>query len=425
MDAPSWQSPRSIPAGPPRRQRPEPAVTATPASLDGRPVPPAPANPPSPAGSPPPAAAPLIQTRPGWGWRALVAFVAGGLVTGAGFAVGQRATSDPAEVSAHSTTPVSTRPTTVPPAAATPPGSLAEQEPAQYVAQTLGPSVVKIRTDIGLGSGVIYREGLVLTNHHVITGASEISIQLSDGRHYGAEVAGSDPNADIAVITVLAPDGVDGTEGQVADLDLPVAPLALEEKAQVGQLAIAIGAPFSLQQTVTEGIVSAVDRPVPSGSYYTAMIQTDAPINPGNSGGALADRYGRVIGINTAIHTGANSNVNAGVGFAIPIDTAVSVADRLLAGEPIEPGFLGVSGQESTDGSAGVELTDITPESAAEVAGLRVGDRILSIDGAPVAQFDELAGLVVARQPGDQVVLEVVRDGEALSVQAVLGERPD
>jgi putative serine protease PepD len=356
-----------------------------------------------------------VTTAPKWGWRALVAFVAGGALAASGFAIGTfDRSSTPILESSPATTVVTTTNTPAPSTA--PPSTLplpedGEVEAAQLVSEMLGPSVVQITTTTGIGSGVIYGDGLILTNNHVIAGASDIIIQLNDGRHFSATVVGSDPNVDIAVISV--------GEG----LGLPVAALATGEKPSVGQTAIAIGSPFSLQQTVTEGIVSAVDRPVPNGEYYTAMIQTDAPINPGNSGGALADRFGRVIGINTAIQTGGVSNSNAGVGFAVPIDTAISVAERILAGEPIEPGFLGVRGAPSSDGSAGVEVTDVTAGSAAEVAGIRVGDRILSIDGAPVSQFEELAGLVVARQPGDKVVLDVVRNGQTMSVEAVLGQR--
>ena len=151
------------------------------------------------------------------------------------------------------------------------------------------------------------------------------------------------------------------------------------------------------------------------------MIQTDAPINPGNSGGALADRQGRVIGINTSIQTDGTSQANVGVGFAIPIDTALRIADLLVAGEPIQRGFLGVRGGEPEGGEAGVELTEVTPGSAAEGAGLQIGDRVLSLNDAPVTGFIELAGLVVANQAGDIVRLEIVRDGEQLTIEVELG----
>lgn len=398
------------PVEPPRRPRPDPSGLAplsgsslvSPLGLTAEPADPNP-NPPE-----------LLAGSPGWGWRAFVAFIAGGLLTGGGFAVGQLSLNDETTTQAEivpATAPVSQ--TTVPPGAVPAPTLPIEDgpiEPAQAVAQLLGPSVVQIETGAGLGSGVVYRDGLILTNNHVIEGSTTVTVRFNDGGFATGTVLGSAPNVDIAVVQV--PDGI----------DLPIARLA-SDKAEVGQTAIAIGSPFSLQQTVTEGIVSAVDRPLQTtGEFFTAMIQTDAPINPGNSGGALADRTGKVIGINTAIQTGG-ANANAGVGFAIPIDTAVSVADRIVAGEPIESGQLGVQGGQTVDGSAGVELKSVGEGSAAEDAGLLVGDRILSIDGAPVSNIQELAGLVVAYLPGDVIELEVIRDGTPLTIEATLGQR--
>ncbi|MEL7157815.1 MAG: trypsin-like peptidase domain-containing protein [Actinomycetota bacterium] len=398
------------PIAPPQRPRPD-AMGPGPAPAS---APTAPPVRPEPVASNAEGDQPLIAATPGWGWRTFLAFLAGGALTAGGFAVGSR--SDDVAATAETTptsisAPLNTADRT---AASQPPITLARDgtvEPAQLVAELLGPSVVQIETGTGIGSGVIYGDGLVMTNHHVVGNVSDLTVVLKNGRKLQGEVVGSEPNVDVAVID-LGP-----------GLGLPQAELATGEKAQVGQTAIAIGSPFQLQQSVTEGIVSAVDRPVPSGQFYTAMIQTDAPINPGNSGGALADRFGRVIGINTAIQTGGFSNTNAGVGFAIPIDTAVSVADRLVAGEPIIGGFLGVEGGPPGDGAAGVEVGSITPGSGAETSGLEVGDRILSVDGAPVTAFEELAGLVVAREPGDVVELEVVRDEEVLVIEATLGQR--
>ncbi len=370
-----------------------------------------------------PATAPEPR-RGGWGWRALVAFLAGGLIAAAGFGAGfvaldERTSADDSEAAGSDQgaddeagpTPSTARPPvrgTEPPADEPP----SDVEPAAFVAQVLGPAVVKLETRLGLGSGVIYDNNLILTNNHVIEGATNVEVILSTGRVFDGTVIGSDPATDIAVVQVDT------------DEVLPQAELATGEKAQVGQLAIAIGAPFDLQQSVTQGIVSAVDRPIPnSDTSVVAMIQTDAPINPGNSGGALADRFGRVIGINTSIQTDGFSATNAGVGFAVPIDTAVRVADLLAAGQPIEPGFLGVRGEEPANGEVGLVLTEITPGSAAEDAGLMIGDRVLSLNGAPITAMLELAGLVLANQAGDIVVLEVVRDGEAIEIEVTLGVR--
>ncbi len=367
---------------------------------------------------------PLIETNAApstgsrWGWRAFASFVAGGLIAAAGFGVAQLSpaseTGAAQEVSLDATSDT-TAPTTTIARQARDSGTVPlvppdVNEPASFVAQALGPAVVQIETSFGLGSGVIYDDGLILTNNHVVQGEESVRVKFADGQFMTGTVLGTDEKTDVGVISV--------GPGQ----DLPIAQLATGAKAQVGQIAIAIGSPFDLQQSVTAGIVSAVDRPIQNiqGSVV-AMIQTDAPINPGNSGGALADRQGRVIGINTSIQTDGTGNTNVGVGFAIPIDTAVRIADLLVAGEPIQPGFLGVRGDEPEGGEAGVELIEVTPDSAAEGAGLLVGDRVLSLNGAPVTGFFELAGLVVANQAGDTVTLELIRDGESLTVDVVLG----
>lgn len=406
---------RPLPQQPPRMARPDTTATS-----GWWPAPPA--EPPTPAVETAAAPAPAVRPASGWGWRVLAAFLAGGLLAGGGFAAATYSRDDNAAPAATTApvVPVNSQTGTTAaggaPASLAPPASIdPNQEPAAYVSQVLGPSVVQIVTEFGLGSGVIYDQNLVLTNNHVIEGANQIQVVLADGRHLDGTLVGADVNSDVAVVRV--PDGQ----------NLAPATLALGEKAQVGQLAVAIGSPFELQQTVTAGIISAVDRPVMTGRnepYYMAMIQTDAPINPGNSGGALADRQGRVIGINTAIETGGGGNTNAGIGFAIPIDTAHRIAQKLVTGEPIESGLLGVEGQVPADGSAGVEVTQVTPGSAAESAGIQNGDLILSLDGAPVTSFEVLAGLVLAHPPGDAVQLEIMRGGQPQTVTATLGQRP-
>ncbi len=287
------------------------------------------------------------------------------------------------------------------------------ENPAAFVADRLGPSVVQIVASLGSGSGVVYQDGgYILTNHHVIEGSEQVFVIDSQGRTLQGRVIGSDSRADVAVV-------------QVDDLDLPVAELALDQTLVVGQSAIAIGSPFELTRTVTAGIVSSLNRPLPNADgTFTAMIQTDAPINPGNSGGPLADRNGRVIGINTAIRTDGVDNTNAGVGFAVPIDTAFRVAERILNGESLEPGFLGVGAGQTAIGEVGVVIDDITPGSGAESAGLRSGDRVLTVEGAPVTDFFELAGLITNYFPGDEITLEVARGDETETLIAVLGERP-
>lgn len=344
------------------------------------------------------------KKRVGWFWPSIAAFIVGGLLVGLGFRIGTQANQT---VEASVTTPVAT---TAAPAITVLPPVDAGGDPATFVASTIGPSVVTVETDRGLGSGVIFDDGLVMTNNHVIEGARTIFVRLADGALLNADLVGADPRTDIAVLDV----------GQ--GRNLPIAELALGVDLEVGQLAIAIGSPFELQQTVTAGIISALNRPIQNGLGYSAMIQTDAPINPGNSGGALADRRGRVIGINTAIQT-AGEAANAGVGFAVPIDTAYRVASRIIADEPLVGGFLGIGGAESTSGSSGLEVGNITDGSGAEIAGIRTGDRIISIDGAPVVNLEQLAGIVSTKFPGDEVEIGLVRNGETLTITATLGER--
>jgi S1-C subfamily serine protease len=284
------------------------------------------------------------------------------------------------------------------------------EEPVAAVAEALGPAVVQIETDEGLGSGVIYDEsGLIMTNAHVVGDSDEVTVQLPDGKSDEGEVLGADPATDIAVVQM--------DETKVTG----VACLALGEPVKVGQTAVGIGSPFGLTQTVTSGIVSAVDRSYPSGEIVVGMIQTDAPINSGNSGGALANRDGCVIGINTAIFS--NSGDNSGIGFAIPIGTADRQAQKIVNGESLETGFLGVTGDEPTGGDAGVLVVEVAEDSAAEDAGVEMGDVIVSIDGDEVQDIGALAAKISVHSPGDEVVLEVVHDGDTSEVTVELGSR--
>ncbi|MEL6983045.1 MAG: trypsin-like peptidase domain-containing protein, partial [Actinomycetota bacterium] len=202
--------------------------------------------------------------------------------------------------------------------------------------------------------------------------------------------------------------------------DVPIAAIGSSDALEVGQLTVAIGSPFQLQQTVTSGIVSSLNRPVPNeAGTFSAMIQTDAPINPGNSGGALANRAGEVVGINASIRTDGTSNSNVGIGFAIPIDTAIGVAERIVSGQSLEPGLLGVTG-DSQDEGIGVPINEVTDGSAAAEAGLQPGDRVLTIDGAPVTTIGEVIGLIQSNFAGDVVELQILRNGDNLEVQATL-----
>ncbi len=281
-------------------------------------------------------------------------------------------------------------------------------EPVAAVAQLVSPSVVQIETTEGLGSGVVYESGLIMTNAHVVGSETAVTVRTADGNALDGTVLGTDTGTDIAVVRV------DG-------LETPSANLALDSKPAVGQIAVAVGSPYGLDQTVTSGIVSAVNRPVPNEKGVVVnMIQTDASINPGNSGGALANRDGRIIGINTAIFS--ETGENTGIGFAIPIATAKKAADQLVNGQSVAKAGLGLSGPSATpNGDAGAYVQSVTEGGAAAKAGIKDGDLIVSVDGTTIRGFDELRGLISSHSPGETVTVTVVRDGERIDIEVTLG----
>jgi len=286
----------------------------------------------------------------------------------------------------------------------------AGEEPVAAVARILGPSVVQIETGQGLGSGVIYdKNGFILTAAHVVEGVSTVTIRFQDGSAVRGQVLGSDGGNDVAVV-------------KVNRTGLRPATLALKVNLQVGQTAVAIGSPFGLQQTVTSGVVSAKNRSLRTQDGALEVIQTDAPINPGNSGGALADRAGRVIGINDSIRS--ESGGNEGVGFAIPIDTAANSAARIVKGEKIQSGYLGVGLSAPALGKAGALIGQVEPGSPAEKAGIQVGDLVTEINGKPIQSSDDLAAQVRLGSPGQEVRVKLVRDGKEQEVTVALAERP-
>ena len=289
-------------------------------------------------------------------------------------------------------------------------------EPVASVAETVAPSVVRIDTATGTGSGIIYDgNGSVVTNAHVVLGSDTVEIQLADGTRATGKVLGSDPAVDIAIVQI---------EG---NLNFRKATFATLDTIRVGQLAVAIGSPFGLEQSVTAGIVSAVNRAVPTlnvenGSRTVLeMIQTDAPINPGNSGGALVDRQGRVVGMNTLIRTDGNVEGNLGVGFAIPTDTIFLVTERIANGLSLENGFLGISGQDPTLGRAGALVIEVVPKSPADQSGLEPGDLIINVDGSPILGMSELAARVRLTSPETEISLGILRNGNEISIAVVLG----
>jgi putative serine protease PepD len=300
----------------------------------------------------------------------------------------------------------------IPTAASAPAGpapSASGQEPAAAVAKALLPTVVEIRRGSGLGSGFVYdRNGFIMTAAHVVQGTDQVEVRLYDGTKLTGRVLGIDELNDVAVV-------------KVNRTGLAAAPLALGETVEVGQLAVAIGSPFGLNETVTAGIISATDRNLAG----REVIQTDAPINPGNSGGVLANRQGRVIGINDAIQTGSDgSNGNVGIGFAIPIDLAARSATAIVQGKQVQTGYLGVSMGVPTGGQDGALVQEVASGSPAAKAGLRPGDLVVAIDGQSVADPSEMSARVRAHKPGDRVTLKVVRGGNETTITATLSQRP-
>ena len=293
--------------------------------------------------------------------------------------------------------------------------SSSEIEPVVAVADTVSRSVVIVRSETGQGSGIALDDRRrVVTNAHVLGDSDTLQVLLPSGRMVGAKVIGSDIRRDVAVIEL------DDT-----DNSLTPAVFASSQNLRVGQLAVAVGSPFELNQTVTAGIVSAIGRVEPSygceiaGAMSAecagvAMIQTDAPINPGNSGGPLADRNGHVIGMNTSIRTEGFLSANVGVGFAIPSDTVLLVAERLVSGEPIGTAFLGILGETPTDGRAGALLLEVQESSPAHKAGLEVGDLIVRVDRRPILNMQALRADIQLRLPDEKVILEYIR-GEKIA----------
>ncbi|HVF77858.1 MAG TPA: trypsin-like peptidase domain-containing protein [Solirubrobacteraceae bacterium] len=290
------------------------------------------------------------------------------------------------------------------------------------------------------GSGfVIGKGGSIVTNAHVVEGASRVTIRFGDQRTASARVAGRDPSTDLALLLV-DPEG----------LDLKPLELGSSKGVQVGDPTVAIGNPFGLDRTLTTGVVSALQRSIPSlqpGFTINNVIQTDAAINPGNSGGPLIDARGRVIGVNSQIETGGSGGGNVGIGFAVPIDTAKEVIPQLRRGGSVQRAYLGVSTRTIDEGleklnlasADGALVQTVEPDSPADRGGLRGGneneevgaetlrlggDIIKAVDGKKVRDSDDVSQLIGDRRPGDKVRLEILRDGTRQTLTVTLGRRP-
>ncbi len=289
------------------------------------------------------------------------------------------------------------------------------------------------------GSGfVIDDDGHILTNNHVVSGASKVTVKIGDGDTQDAKVVGADPSSDVALLQVGDTDGLK--------------PLQLGDSSSVhvGDPVVAIGNPFGLDSTVTSGIVSALQREInaPNGFSISDVIQTDAAINPGNSGGPLLDADGRVIGINSQIETGGSSQGSVGIGFAVPIDTADDVAHQLISTGEVKRAFLGVSGadvtpdlakalnlpsdhgalvQQAYQGGPAARAGLEGGTTQATVGGAQValgGDIIVKVDGKDIEGMDDVVSAVNDAEPGDKITLGILRDGKPQEIEVTLGERP-
>jgi putative serine protease PepD len=310
----------------------------------------------------------------------------------------------------------------------------------ESAAAVIGPSVVTVEvtgrstnpfggasSSTDTGSGIIIRTtGYILTNNHVVSAATggngTVHVTLQDGKTVPATIVGTDPSIDLAVLRIS---GVS---------DLHAATFADSSRLRVGQAVLAVGAPLGLANTVTQGIVSTLQRPVRTGDSSSQQavidaVQTDAAINPGNSGGALVDLAGRVVGINSAIATTGGSaggqSGNIGVGFAIPSNTAVKVADQLIATGKATHSQMGVSvgdAPNSTDGAPGLGATisAVTPGGPAQKAGLRAGDVVTKVDDRRVTDADSLIVAIRSHDPGSTVTLTVTRGGQQVTVKVTL-----
>jgi putative serine protease PepD len=261
------------------------------------------------------------------------------------------------------------------------------------------------------GTGFVYdTKGDIVTNDHVVSGSSSVSVKLSDGSVYKATVVGTDPSTDLAVLHINAPSS-------------KLVPLALADssKVAIGDGVVAIGNPFGLDGTVTSGIVSALNREIvaPDNTPIEGAIQTDAAINHGNSGGPLLDMQGNVIGVTSQIQS--DSGGNDGVGFAVPSNTVTSIATQLISTGKAQHALLGVS--VTTAASGGVTVGQVSSGSAAASAGLKAGDVITAVDGTTVTTAEKLRAVIAGHKPGDSVTLTITRGGSSKTLTATLGSK--
>jgi putative serine protease PepD len=332
---------------------------------------------------------------------AAIAFAAGALIDHGG---GDGSGSAPAPLPAVASTPIK-------------PHQGQTRAGAIYAAAS--PAVVSVRTKDGEGTGfLISRDGMIVTNDHVVEGSTHVLVRFgANAAALDGDVLGTDPSSDLAVV---------GIDPRQLPGDAKPLQFADSRAVRIGDLAIAIGNPFGLDRTATQGIVSGIGRSIqaPNGFTIDQVIQTDAPINPGNSGGPLLDDAAHVIGVNAQIAT-AGAGGNVGIGFAIPSNTVRQVVPLLEHGKHVPHAWLGLrNAATSQAGASGAQVVEVTPNGPADRAGVRPGDVIERLDGRTLQDGQELSAAIQAHRPGDRVTLTIQRGGSTLTLHATLGTQP-
>jgi S1-C subfamily serine protease len=358
--------------------------------------------------------------------RSLVSFLGGAVSVG--LVVGVLAIAGVISDDHNTTVVTSTGPGAAPPANG---AKVVNTQPTNVseIYRRVSPGVVFVESSSGgggftgggqaaTGSGFVYdKQGHIVTNDHVVEGFDTFSVRVgSDQTPITARLVGKDPSSDLAVLKI-DPSRVSGG----------LKPLTLGDSNAIapGDQAIAIGSPFGLAGTVTVGVISSLGRTIqsPNGFPISNAIQTDAAINPGNSGGPLLDGKGRVIGVNSQIKTESGDS-NAGVGFAVPVETIKQVVPQIQSGRKIQRAFLGVS-NATTDNQSGAQVTGVVPGGPADRAGVQQGDKIVAIDNRPISSSDDVSAAVAAHRPGQQAKVTVIRGGNRRTLTVTLGTRPE